>query len=126
MDSVEEMVGGSFEQIVELMSSWGLQVIGAIAVLIVGRWAAGFIRKNVQRALERARTDASLVLFVSSCAMPFRSHHLGDEVLFDERAAIGRVLAHEEVEALPDLPQVVHVHRDQPRIFAHEGAELGR
>ena len=66
MDSVEEMVGGSFEQIVELMSSWGLQVIGAIAVLIVGRWAAGFIRKNVQRALERARTDASLVLFVSS------------------------------------------------------------
>ena len=66
MDSVEEMVGGSFEQMIELVSSWGLQVIGAIAVLIVGRWAAGFIRKNVQRALERARTDASLVPFVSS------------------------------------------------------------
>ena len=36
------------EQMIELVSSWGLQVIGAIAVLIVGRWAAGFIRNGMK------------------------------------------------------------------------------
>ena len=63
---MEEMVQGSFEQVAELLSTWGLQVIGAVAVLIIGRWAAGFIRKSVRRGMERAGTDVSLVPFVSS------------------------------------------------------------
>jgi small conductance mechanosensitive channel len=66
MNSMEEMVQGSFDPVIELASGWGLQVLGAIAVLIVGRWVAGVIRKNVRRGLERAGTDASLVPFVTS------------------------------------------------------------
>jgi small conductance mechanosensitive channel len=54
------------EQVVAFVSQWGLQVVGAIAVLIFGRWIAGAIRRATRRALERARVDASLVPFLSS------------------------------------------------------------
>jgi small conductance mechanosensitive channel len=63
---MEEMVQDSLDQVVELVSSWGLQVLGAIAVLIVGRWVAGMLRRGTARGLERANTDASLVPFLSS------------------------------------------------------------
>jgi small conductance mechanosensitive channel len=66
MDSMEDVVQGSFTQGIDLVSAWGLQVIGAIAVLVIGRWVAGFVRKTVIRGLERANTDASLVPFLSS------------------------------------------------------------
>jgi len=62
--SMEETINGA----IGLLSTWGLQVVGAIAVLIVGRWAAGMIRRAVVRALQRADTDASLTPFVSGIA----------------------------------------------------------
>jgi small conductance mechanosensitive channel len=52
--------------IVTLVSTWGLRMIGALAVLIIGRWIAGRIRKGVTRALERASTDPTLVPFLAS------------------------------------------------------------
>ena len=59
----------STEQLIEttlaLVSTWGLQVIGAIAVLIIGRWIAGLLRRGVTRGLERARVDATLVPFLA-------------------------------------------------------------
>jgi len=63
---MEEMVSGSLDQAVELVSTWGLQVVGALAVLIIGRWIAGLVRKAARRGLERANTDATLVPFISS------------------------------------------------------------
>lgn len=51
-----------------LLSTWGLSVVGAIVVLIVGRIAAGAIRSGVRRGLERAGTDGALVPFLSSLA----------------------------------------------------------
>jgi small conductance mechanosensitive channel len=53
-------------QVVELLSTWGLRVIGALAVLIIGRIIAGRIRAGMQRLLTRADIDATLVPFVSS------------------------------------------------------------
>jgi small conductance mechanosensitive channel len=59
----------STEQLVEttltLVSTWGLQVVGAIAVLILGRWIAALLRRGVTRGLERARVDATLVPFLA-------------------------------------------------------------
>jgi small conductance mechanosensitive channel len=59
----------STEQLIEttltLVSTWGLQVVGAIAVLIVGRWVAALLRRGVTRGLERARVDATLVPFLA-------------------------------------------------------------
>ncbi len=51
---------------VGLVSNWGLSVVGAIAVLIIGRWVAGLVRKSVTRGLEKASIDTALIPFLSS------------------------------------------------------------
>jgi small conductance mechanosensitive channel len=54
------------QAIASTASTWGLQVIGAIAVLIIGRFVAGALRKAVRRALERSKVDDTLVPFFAS------------------------------------------------------------
>jgi small conductance mechanosensitive channel len=65
-------VTGTINQVVEasaaLVSTWGIRVLGAIVVLIVGRWIAGVIRRGVHAGLERGRVDGALIPFVSSAA----------------------------------------------------------
>jgi small conductance mechanosensitive channel len=51
-----------------LATTWGLKVIGAIAVLIVGRMVAGWVRRIIRKSLERAEVDATLVPFVAKMA----------------------------------------------------------
>lgn len=51
---------------IDLTTRWGLSVIGAVALLIVGRMVAGLLRRIVRRALARAEVDATLVPFLSS------------------------------------------------------------
>lgn len=48
-----------------LVADWGLNVLGAIAVLIVGRIAAGSARKLGRAALARAQVDQTVIPFVS-------------------------------------------------------------
>lgn len=53
---------------IDLLSTWGLSVVGAIALLIVGRIVATWIRHNVTRGLTKSGTDASLIPFFASLA----------------------------------------------------------
>jgi small conductance mechanosensitive channel len=62
MEINEELI----ESLIDLGSVWGLRVIGAIALLIVGRIICGVIRRTARRGLERSGVDESLVPFVSS------------------------------------------------------------
>ena len=57
----EELV----ETITELLSLWGLKVIGAVAVLVIGRWISSMLRRASVRGLTRANTDATLIPFLS-------------------------------------------------------------
>jgi len=63
-------MGSTFDQavqnVVTLMSSWGLQLVGALAVLIIGRFLCGLARKSIRRAMESRKVDPSLVPFVSN------------------------------------------------------------
>jgi small conductance mechanosensitive channel len=52
--------------IVELTSVWGLRVIGAVALFIIGRIVCGAIRRATRRALERSSIDETLVPFLSN------------------------------------------------------------
>lgn len=61
-----ENLEGLVQTMTALVTTWGLRVIGAIAVLIIGRWIAGSIRKSVAKALAKAKTDESLIPFLSS------------------------------------------------------------
>jgi len=48
-----------------LLTTYGLKVIGAILVLVVGRAVAGWIRRATRRALEKGQVDATLIPFIS-------------------------------------------------------------
>ena len=63
MDSAADQV---IQNVVTLVSTWGLQMAGALAVLIIGRFGCGVARKSVRRAMESRRVDASLIPFVSN------------------------------------------------------------
>ena len=47
------------------VSTWGLQVLGGLAVLILGMIAARWIRASMRKALERTKVDPTLVPFLS-------------------------------------------------------------
>lgn len=49
-----------------IISTWGLRVIGALAVLIIGWIVAKTIRGSVRRTLQRSKLDDTLVPFLSS------------------------------------------------------------
>jgi small conductance mechanosensitive channel len=49
-----------------LLTTYGLKVIGAIAILIVGRIAAGMAARAVRKALERGGMDKALQGFLAS------------------------------------------------------------
>jgi small conductance mechanosensitive channel len=65
-------VTSTIDQVIEasaaLVSTWGIRVVGAIVVLILGRWIAGIIRRGVHAGLEKGRVDGALIPFVSSGA----------------------------------------------------------
>ncbi|MEE9269815.1 MAG: mechanosensitive ion channel domain-containing protein [Candidatus Krumholzibacteria bacterium] len=54
------------EQIIPYVATYGLKVIGAVLILILGRFAAGFARRIVRRLLSRAQVDNSIISFACS------------------------------------------------------------
>jgi small conductance mechanosensitive channel len=61
-------IQGTTQLIIEMLSAWGLRLLGAIALLLLGRIAAGWVRRGVRRALQRAKTDSTLVPFIANVA----------------------------------------------------------
>ena len=53
-------------QLVAFVTTYGLQIIGAIIILIVGRIVAGIGRRIVVKILEKAKTDSAIISFVGS------------------------------------------------------------
>lgn len=54
------------ETLVQFATSYGLRVIGAILVLVVGRMVAGLVRRGVRKALTTTNTDPAIVSFAGS------------------------------------------------------------
>ncbi|WP_420631033.1 mechanosensitive ion channel family protein [Candidatus Leptofilum sp.] len=54
------------EQIQELILTYGLNILGAIAILIVGYWLAGVISRWVQKALSKSNTNEALLRFLGN------------------------------------------------------------
>jgi len=52
------------EQVMVFITTYGIKIIGAIIILILGRIAAGIGRKGIRRVLERTKTDPAIVSFV--------------------------------------------------------------
>jgi small conductance mechanosensitive channel len=60
----------SFDQltqmVIPMITAWGLKVILAIALMIIGRFVAGFVRSMLRKGLTRADVDETLIPFLAS------------------------------------------------------------
>lgn len=56
------------QQLMDQVTVWGLKVIGAIAILIIGRIIAGSVRRGLRRVMTTRNIDPSLIGFVGSLA----------------------------------------------------------
>ncbi len=65
MQEIDGYVQQTTQLLVDLLSTWGLKVLGAVVLLIVGRVVAGWTRRAVRRGMERARVEPTLVPFIS-------------------------------------------------------------
>jgi small conductance mechanosensitive channel len=68
MQNVDEQVAGYLAVIQDLLVTWGFKVIGAIALLIIGRMVAGSIRKALSRWMAKSDMDPTLAKFMTSLA----------------------------------------------------------
>ena len=50
------------------LAEWGFKLLGALAIILVGRWVAGAVRSAVRKALDRSGADPTLVPFVANLA----------------------------------------------------------
>jgi small conductance mechanosensitive channel len=55
-------------QLLEWITFYGLKIIAAIIILIVGRWVAKAVRSFIKRLLTKKEVDAAIISFVSSLA----------------------------------------------------------
>jgi small conductance mechanosensitive channel len=58
------------EQIIPTLQQWtifyGVRILAALAILVIGRIVAGAIKKGLARAMERSKVDTTLISFVTN------------------------------------------------------------
>ena len=50
----------------DLIALYGLNIIAALLILLIGRWAAKIVRKVIQNVMVRTKVDTTLISFVAS------------------------------------------------------------
>lgn len=61
---MEEIVN----KIYQLLTVYGLKVVAALAIFVVGRWVAKGVRKLVERLMTKSKVDPTLVSFTANLA----------------------------------------------------------
>jgi small conductance mechanosensitive channel len=65
--SVDE-VNQIWVQVQDIVTVWGLKVIAAVAIFIIGRWIAMLVRRVVRRVMDKAKVESIITGFVSNIA----------------------------------------------------------
>jgi small conductance mechanosensitive channel len=60
------MISPITDQLLVFITTYGIKILGAILILVLGRIAAGMGRRIVKKMLEKSKTDPSIVSFVGS------------------------------------------------------------
>ena len=61
-----DQVGQLWGQVQDVVAVWGLKVIAAIAIFIIGRWVAMGLRRGIRRMMQKADVDPIIIGFVGS------------------------------------------------------------
>ena len=61
-----DQVGQLWAQVQDVVAVWGLKVIAAIAIFIIGRWVAKGVRIGVRRMMKQTDVDPIVIGFVGS------------------------------------------------------------
>ena len=56
------------DKVYQLLTVYGLKVLAALAIFIIGRWVAKGVRKLVERIMTKGKVDATLIAFTSNMA----------------------------------------------------------
>ncbi|WP_319404532.1 mechanosensitive ion channel domain-containing protein [uncultured Desulfosarcina sp.] len=56
------------DKIYQLLTVYGLKVLAALAIFIIGRWVARGVRKLVERIMTKGKVDHTLITFTSNMA----------------------------------------------------------
>ena len=62
VDDVSQLWG----QVESIATDWGIKVIAALAIFIIGRWIAKGVRRGVRRMMEKGGADPIIIGFVGS------------------------------------------------------------
>ena len=54
------------DQLTVFIAEWGLRVVAAVVILVVGRIVAGMLRKLVTKLLTKSKTDPTIISFASN------------------------------------------------------------
>ena len=63
-----DQVSQLWTQVQDVVAVWGLKVIAALAIFIIGRWIATMVRRGVRSMMEKAAADPIIIGFVTSIA----------------------------------------------------------
>jgi small conductance mechanosensitive channel len=63
-NKMEEIIG----KVYQLLTVYGLKVLAALAIFIIGRWVAKGVRKLVDRLMTKSNVDPTLVSFTANLA----------------------------------------------------------
>lgn len=55
-----------YQQLVQFATGYGIKIIGAVLILIIGRFVAGFVRRGVRKILTAKEVDPAVVSFTAS------------------------------------------------------------
>ncbi len=66
MDELTNKMSETTTWLTDLAMQYGLKLLGAIAVLIIGLWIIGFVSKRIKKLMAKGETDASLSTFLVS------------------------------------------------------------
>ncbi|MDD9919252.1 MAG: mechanosensitive ion channel [Alphaproteobacteria bacterium] len=68
LTSMQDAMQTSSQQVIELTTTYGMSVIGALVILFIGWTASRWARRITLNALTRAKVDLTLARFISSLA----------------------------------------------------------
>jgi small conductance mechanosensitive channel len=63
-----EQAAQLWAQVQDVVTAWGLNVIAALAIFVIGRWIAKLVRGGIKRMMKKADVEPIIIGFVSSIA----------------------------------------------------------